>query len=60
MPYQKQGHGISNAWFKLLFEKEMITKEAIQECNTLNPNFKTDIDRDSDNDFSDDHFTDAD
>ena len=60
MPYQKQGYGMSNAWLKSLFEKEIITKEAIQDCNTLKPNFKTDIDRDSDDDFSHDHFTDAD
>ena len=42
-------------WLKLLFEKKMFTKEAIQVCNTLNPNLK-----DTDNDFSDDDFPDAD
>ena len=46
-------------WLKLLFEKKMFTKETIQVCNTLNPNFKTDSDTDTDDDFSDDDFTDA-
>ena len=47
-------------WLKLLFEEKMFTKEAIQVCNTLNPNLKTDSDTDTDDDFSDDDFTDAD
>ena len=45
---------------KITFRKKMYTKEAIQVCNTLNPNLKTDSDTDTDDDFSDDDFTDAD
>ena len=40
-------------WLKLLFEKKMFTKEAIQVCNTLNPNLETDSDTDTDDDFTD-------
>ena len=47
-------------WLKLLFEKKMFTKEAIQVCNTLNPNLETDSDTDTDDDSSDDDVTDAD
>lgn len=38
----------------------MFTKEAIQVCNTVNPNLETDSDTDTEDDFTDDDFTDAD
>ncbi len=41
-------------WLKLLFEKKMSTKEAIQVCYTLNPYLETDSDTDTDDDFTDD------
>ena len=47
-------------WLKLFFEKKMFTNEAIQVCNTLNPNLETDSDTDTEDDFTDDDFTDAD
>ena len=47
-------------WLKLLFEKKMFTKEAIQVCNSLNPNLETDSDTDTEDDFTEDDVSDAD
>ena len=41
-------------WLKLLFEKNLFTKEAIQVCYTLNQYLEIDSDTDNKDDFTND------
>lgn len=41
-------------WLKLLYEKNLFTKEAAQVCNTLNQYLEIDSDTDNEDDFTND------